>query len=235
MSRMSLARGTSALAILSGLALAPAAQARTIAPSAAVRPPAATAQSGVAVPAAPVMTASDLRITLNRLLEEHIYLALSATGAAVGGRQAEFEAAAAALDKNSVALSQAIGAAYGESAANSFLALWRSHIGMFVDYTTAAATGDKAGTQKAVNALMAYVQTFATFLSGANPNLPKATVASLVKSHVLGLKAVVDAQVAKDPARAYAGMRQAAEHVQTIADPLAAAIAKQFPDKFPAR
>lgn len=235
MSRMSLARGTFALVILSGLALAPAAQARTIPPSAAILSPTASVRSGVPASDDPVMTASDLRATLNRILEEHIYLALSATGAAVDGRQADFTAAAAALDKNSVALSQAIGAAYGESAASSFLALWRSHIGMFVDYTTAAANGDKAAMQKAVNALMDYVQTFATFLSGANPNLPKATVASLVKSHVLGLKAVVDAQVAKDPARAYAGMRQAAEHVQMIADPLAAAIAQQFPDRFPAR
>src|SRR5437867_13246513 len=45
--------------------------------------------------------AADLRTGLNALLGEHVYLASAATNAALGGRQAEFEAAAAALDANS--------------------------------------------------------------------------------------------------------------------------------------
>src|SRR5262249_48831996 len=53
--------------------------------------------------------ASGLRSTLNTLFQEHIYLAAAATGAALGGREAEFKAAAAALDANSVAISKAIG------------------------------------------------------------------------------------------------------------------------------
>jgi plastocyanin len=44
--------------------------------------------------------------------EEQIYLAAGATDAALGGRNAEFKAAAAALDSNSVDLSRAIGSAY---------------------------------------------------------------------------------------------------------------------------
>src|SRR5262245_61524172 len=51
--------------------------------------------------------AAGLRSTLNTVLEEHVYLASGATGAALGGRGPEFEAAAAALDENSVALSKA--------------------------------------------------------------------------------------------------------------------------------
>src|SRR5262249_3247191 len=41
--------------------------------------------------------ASGLRSTLNTLFQEHIYLAAAATGAALGGRETEFKAAAAAL------------------------------------------------------------------------------------------------------------------------------------------
>jgi hypothetical protein len=46
------------------------------------------------------------------------------------------------------------------------------------------------------------------------------------------LKEVIDAQASKDQPRAYMAVRTAAGHMQQIADPLAEAIVKQFPDKF---
>ncbi len=58
-------------------------------------------------------------------------------------------------------------------------------------------------------------------------------MAGLVKTHILTLKAVIDAQAAGDLGKAYMDERTAAAHMQMIADPLAAAIAKQFPAKFP--
>jgi hypothetical protein len=175
--------------------------------------------------------AAGLRVGLNALLSEHIYLAAAATSAALGGRQPEFEAAAAALDANSVDVARTIGSVYGPDAEQAFLPLWRKHIGMVVEYTVGAATGDRARQEKAVNDLVGYTQDFGAFLSGANPNLPKAVVADLVKHHVLTLKAVIDAQAAKDQDRAYTALRAGAGHMQMIADPLAGAIAKQFPDK----
>jgi hypothetical protein len=175
---------------------------------------------------------SDLRTALNRLLQEHVYLAGAATGAALGGREAEFKAAAGALDANGVDLSKMIGTVYGSGAENAFLSLWRRHIGFAVDYTTGVATKDRKKADAAVNALVGYSQDFAAFLSSANPNLPKAAVADLVKTHVVTLKDVVDAQLSKDPARTYQALRNAASHMSMIADPLAAAITKQFPEKF---
>ena len=56
-----------------------------------------------------------------------------------------------------------------------------------------------------------------------------------IREHVVGLKAVVDAQAAGDWPIAYARLREAAGHMQMIADPLAGAIAKQFPEKFAMR
>ena len=176
--------------------------------------------------------AAELRAKLNTLLQEHAYLAASATNAALGGRQAEFQAAAGALDANSVDLSKAIGMVYGTGAENAFLALWRKHIGFFVDYATGVATKDKAKQEKAVKDLVGYTQDFGAFLASANPNLPKAVVADLVKTHVLTLKDVVDAQGMGDQKKAYTALRSAASHMMMIADPLAMAIAKQFPDKF---
>lgn len=57
-------------------------------------------------------------------------------------------------------------------------------------------------------------------------------MADLVKHHVLTLKEVIDPQAAGDHAKTYAALRTAAGHMGKIADPLAAAISKQFPDRF---
>jgi hypothetical protein len=132
--------------------------------------------------------AADLRAGLNYLLGEHILLASSATGAALAGRDAQFKAAAAALDQNSVDISKAIGSVYGQGAEDAFLPLWRRHIGFVVDYTVGVATKDKAKQDKAVADLVQYTQDFGAFLASANPNLPKDAVAELVKGHVLTLK-----------------------------------------------
>jgi len=133
--------------------------------------------------------AAGLRVGLNALLSEHVYLAAAATDAALGGRQPEFEAAAAALDANSVDVAKAIGSVYGPEAEQAFLPLWRKHIGMVVDHTVGAATRDRTKQDRAVGDLVGYTQDFGAFLSGANPNLPKPVVADLVKHHVLTVKA----------------------------------------------
>src|SRR5574341_1030806 len=53
--------------------------------------------------------AADLRSALDQLLGEHVQLAADATNAALNGRDAEFKAAAATLDANSVDIANAIG------------------------------------------------------------------------------------------------------------------------------
>jgi len=185
-------------------------------------------------PSPAAISASDLRVALNTLLGEHIYLASSATGAALGGRSAEFQSAAGALDSNSVAIAKAIGMIYGADAGTAFLALWRKHIGFVVDYTTGLATKNKAKQDKAVQDLLGYATDFGAFLHSACPGLPTSVVADLVRGHITSLKTVIDAQAANDPA-VYNNIRTAASHMQMIADPLASAIAKQFPDRFASR
>lgn len=174
--------------------------------------------------------ASMLLTTLDSGLREHVYLAALATENALGGRKAGFEAAAGALDDNSIALSKAIGSVFGADAEKAFLPLWRSHIGFVVDYTSNF--GDKAKQDKAVSDLLGYTQTFGAFLNGAIPALPKDAAADLVKTHILTLKDVIDAQQAKDYAKADSMLRAAAHHMGMISSGLADAIVKQFPAKF---
>jgi hypothetical protein len=177
-------------------------------------------------------SAADLRSNLNALLGEHVLIAAVATSHALGGREAAFKGAVGGLDANSVDISKAIGAVYGADAEKAFLPLWRKHIGFFVDYTTGVATKDKTKQSKAVADLVSYSQDFGAFLSSANPNLPKSAVADLVKGHILTLKDVVDAQAQGDWPKAYTAIRSAYHHMHMIGDPLASAIAKQFPNRF---
>jgi hypothetical protein len=177
-------------------------------------------------------SASTLRTTLNMALREHAIIAAMATGSALGGREAEFKSAANALDANSIDIAKAIGSVYGADAEKAFLPLWRKHIGFVVDYTIGLAAKDKAKQDKAVDDLIKYSEDFGAFLSSANPNLPKSTVAELVKGHIITLKDVVDAQAAREWPKVYANLRMAASHMAMIADPLGMAIAKQFPDRF---
>lgn len=198
----------------------------------AVVSPAAMTSTFIASAEAHEMSQSDLRVTLNKLLGEHVSLAAAATGAALHGQQAQFEAAAGALDNNSLDLAKAIGSVYGQGAQDAFLPLWRKHIEFFVNYTVATAENNAEAKKSAVDDLMGYAEDFGAFLNSANENLPKDAVAGLVREHVTTLAAVVDAQAKKDYAAAYEAERMAYGHMQHISDALAEAIAEQFPKKF---
>ena len=176
--------------------------------------------------------AAELRAALDELLSEHVILAADATGAALAGRQSDFQAAAAALDQNSVAISKAVGSVYGPDAEAKFLPLWRSHIALVVDYTVGTASNDPAKAQQAVQKLLAYSGDLAGFFSGANPNLSQDAVAGMVKEHIVTLKAVIDAQAKKDYAAQYAAQHKATQHMGMMATALADGIVKQFPQKF---
>lgn len=179
--------------------------------------------------------ASALRASLTAGLQEHVYLAGIAvdTGLNKGLDSKEFEAAAATLDKNTVALSKPIEQIYGADAGKTFLKQWRDHIGFFVDYAKGKATKDSALVKKANAGLDGYVAEFSAFLAKANPNLTADAVANDLKGHIATLVAAVDSLVAKD-GKAFDRLQAAAAHMQGTAQVLAGAIQKQFPKKFPA-
>ena len=173
-----------------------------------------------------------LRVALNQLLQEHLYLASDATAAALGGRSDEFAAAGDALNTNGTDIGAAIGSLYGNGAKDQFNQIWSAHNGFFVDYTTGVAKKDRAMQDKAVQDLTTvYIPAFAKFLAGAT-DLPEDALANLTKDHVLTTKAIVDAQATKDWTAAAAADRMAGQHMAMIADPLAKAIVAKLPDMF---
>jgi cytochrome c556 len=179
--------------------------------------------------------ASELRSTLTAGLTEHVYLAGIAVKMGVdnGLDSKQFKAAAATLDENTKALSGAVGSVYGDDAGKQFQAIWRDHIGMFVDYTKGKATKDDKAADKALSDLDGYRAEFGAFLEGANPNLTKDAVAEELKPHVASLAAAIDSVVG-GKGDAFDKLREAASHMPQTANVLAGAIAKQMPEKFPA-
>lgn len=176
--------------------------------------------------------AANLRTLLNNLEAEHVDLASAATRAGFDGDKS-FDAAAAELDRNSNDIADAIGSVYGDEARERFYEIWASHIGFFVDYTVAAKGGDQAGMDEAVQNLNGYVEAISTFLSEANPNLPKDAVAQLVSEHVGLLKEAVDEHGAGNYAASYDAQARARDQITTdIADTLAGAIVQQKPEAF---
>jgi hypothetical protein len=197
---------------------------------------AATTAPSPTPPAATKVAAADLRAGLTGLLSEHVYLAALATGAALRGDNDGFTAYATALNgptsSNTSDIVAAVGSVYDTEVGKAFDGLWRSegHIPAVVAYTQAIAANDKAKADKAVADLLAYAKTFGTTMNSVNSNLPAAAVEDAIKMHITDLKAVIDAQKAKDQTKVYSTLRMAYAHMADTATVLADATAKKFPD-----
>lgn len=145
--------------------------------------------------------ASTLRATLTALLQEHVYLAsyavFTAYTAEGGVESPAFTAAAATLDANSVALSDAVTSLAGEEQGAAFLDLWREHIGFFVDYAVADATGDEDARQQALMDLDGYRGPAGQFFDDVSGGeLPADDVAAGLGMHVSTLAGAIDSLAA---------------------------------------
>ncbi|MET0726776.1 MAG: copper amine oxidase [Acidimicrobiales bacterium] len=180
--------------------------------------------------------AAELRAGLTHLLQEHVYLAGLAVNQAVadGGDLAApaTSDAVAALDANSVELSDAITSVYGDEAGEQFLELWRNHIGFFVEYTLGGATGDTAKQDAAKQKLDDYRADFGAFIDSATGGeLPADTVADNLQVHVNTLVEAIDSILAGSP-EVFPKLQAAAQHMPSTALALSSAIVTQFPEKF---
>lgn len=185
--------------------------------------PAATAE---ATPAAPKLQA-DMRA----LWRGHIDDTRAYAMAVQADNTADADAAAAEVVSNAKDISAAVASFYGDAAGAGMLKLLSGHWGAVKAMTDAAKKGDEAGVQKGMDDGIANAAEIATFLASANPNLPEATVDGLMVTHVQHHRAQVTELMAGDTAaeaRTWAAMQT---HMDVISDALAAAIAKQFPDK----
>jgi hypothetical protein len=172
-----------------------------------------------------------LRLTLGRLLGEHLVLAAAAmrTGLVQG---ADAGAAVQSLDENSADLAEAVGRIFGADAQAAFAELWGKHIETYIAYIEAVRTGDAAGRQSALESLHGYHAALAEFLHSAIPSLSQADLEALISHHVSALISQVDAAAAGDFVRAITVTREAYGHMFVVGDALGTGIAAEFPDRF---
>jgi peptidoglycan hydrolase-like protein with peptidoglycan-binding domain len=180
----------------------------------------------------PNTKAASLRVLLNSINREHANLASIALRKGFDGA-ADFQASAKALDNNSIEIAKSVGSVYGPEAEREFLEIWRSHINFFVDYTVASKANDNTKKAKAVSDLAGYVNRISDFLSKANPNLPREAVHQVVTEHVRLLRSTIDKHFAGDYEASYTEQHATDVQIGTqVADTVAGAIVKQFPEKF---
>lgn len=133
---------------------------------------------------------------------------------------------------NAKQIAGAIEPYYGKAASEKLFGLLAAHYGAVKEYLEAIAAGSKAKQDAASKRMTGNAAEIATFLSGANPNLPFATLNGLLLAHVGHHVQEIQQLKAKqyaEEAQTWEAMKQ---HMYVIADALAGAIAKQFPAKF---
>lgn len=176
--------------------------------------------------------AGDIRANLVSLGVQHQDLTQAAIDAALDGAP-NASAVGADLYKNGTDIGAAVGSVYGKDAETTFNTVWKLHLDEFVKYAVASSKGDDAGKKAALSTIDSqYTKPLSAYLAKANPNLPEATLYSVLSDHVSMTANMIDLHVKKDFAGETAARDQAAQHLNGVFSTLAGGIVKQFPDKF---
>lgn len=198
----------------------------------------AIASTADAAPAAEVAPAADgtasapqLRAAMRDLWNGHIVHAREYAMAVHAGDEAAADTAADAVVDNARQIADAVGGFYGKAGGERMMTLLAGHWGAVKAMTDARADGDEAAATTAMNDLTANAGAIAAFLAGANPNLPEEAVRPMLLAHGAHHARQIQLVMAGDTAgeaREWAAMQS---HMEMVADALADAIARQFPDK----
>ena len=187
-----------------------------------------------ATPAASPETVAvfETKMALRDLWVEHVFWIRGYVLATKAGDEAQRKVAEAEVVANAKALAATIAPFYGQPAADGLLKLLAAHWAAVRDYNTAMTGHSQTGREKAVQAITANAHEIAKFLSGANPYLPEDAVFGLLSAHGAHHVSQINQITANDfrhEARTWQAMRK---HMLVIADSIADALAKQFPDRF---
>jgi hypothetical protein len=187
-------------------------------------------ESHAAAPAA--STADATRAALRDLWIGHVFWVRNVVAARLAGNAAEARVAEQEVVANAKAIAGSIEPFYGNEASGQLFTLLAGHWQAISAYLDGARQDDRAAEDAAMKSLLANADQISKFLSGANPNLPYDAVRGLLTAHgshhVQQIRQFKAGEYEAE-ARTWAAMK---DHMYVIADALAGAIAKQFPDKF---
>lgn len=182
---------------------------------------------------ASISAATALHQDMRKLWTDHVVWTRDYIVAAVGD-QPDAQAAAARLLKNQEDIGTAVAGFYGKAAGDKLTALLKEHITIAVDLITAAKAGDKAGQQQADAKWKTNAGDIADFLSKANPNWPRVTLAEMMNRHLATTTDEVVARLTKNWDADVKAFDAVYDHILAMSDALSEGIIKQFPAKFPA-
>lgn len=196
-------------------------------------PPAAPVAQPAASEAMPQASvpAPKLQAAMRDLWHGHVVHTREYAMAVHGHKDADQKKAADAVVANAKQISDAVAGFYGKPGGDRMLELLGAHWAGMQTLTDARGKGDATAADKAMSDLTINAGDIAKFLSGANPNLPNETVRGMLLAHIAHHDQEVKQIMAGDTqgeATTWAAMQQ---HMDTLADALAGAIAKQFPGK----
>ena len=174
-----------------------------------------------------------VRLALRKLWSDHVIWTREYIIAAVAGTP-DADAAAGRLLKNQEDIGAAIAGYYGDAAGARLTELLKEHILIAVDLVAAAKTGDQAAFATHDARWTANIEAIATFLSGANPNWPKADVLDLLALHLKLTKEEAVARISADWAADVKAFDDIFTEIMVLADALHDGIAAQFPERFAA-
>ena len=182
-------------------------------------------------PAEAAVPAPKLQAAMRDLWHGHIVAARDYALAVHAHNDADAKKAADAVVANAKQISGAVAGFYGQAGGDRMMELLGGHWGAIKALTDARAKDDTAAADKAMNDLTANAGEIAKVLAGANPNLPEDTVRGLLLAHGAHHSQQIQQIMADDTAGEATSWAAMQQHMDSIADALAGAIAKQFPDK----
>jgi hypothetical protein len=173
--------------------------------------------------------AVDLRVTLNELLQEHVYLATMTTSAATGGRSSDQGAAARALAANAGALGKLFRGLFGASTETRFDQILAAKNLAMIGYASASTATAKQSALGQLNNV--FVTQFAAFVQDST-GLTSGSPHPAIQAQVEATIAVIDDQRSRSSARLGPDDRSADASMQGIADLVTNAIVAKLPTRF---
>jgi hypothetical protein len=182
-------------------------------------------------PASPSTAAVTLRVNVDRLFREHVFLAARMTQAALDKQKPAFEGAASAFEANARELAKLFKDSYGSTAEKTFLLVWNPYEQILIAFTLRSAAKTKlAPVEKAFAKFEIELPLFASRL---NPIISPRAMAETTRDFVAQMKAAMIAQTRKDYVRVGANLRAAADTASIIAKLIASAIVDDLPASYP--
>ena len=207
-------------------AVAPQSAPQAIVPIPTLRPNALASPVPLPLSIVAGRSGADVRVALDSLLQEQVYLVAAAMDASSNGRLDELIGASSALDQNSRAIAQLIGAVKGQATAQALADAWRAQAADLVQLArpqpdpSVAADLERQGS--AIAALVALDQ------------LSASAAEDLLRQRVAAFRAVADAVAGRDPVAAAAQVQATVLGSDALARPLSAAISATVPAQAPA-